>query len=166
MADLAGLAVTLHDTVAALQQHIEDRAAALAAPVVAAAEAAAAAAVAEEQTGRAFEKQRSDDLLAEMRRQLKAQEQQVESHRAILARHDISPATGQPSPRQRRDTLIGALAQELHAAVNEFHDRQPRHFTSLPEDERQAWIRAAEHAIESHTDRIIEAGRPAWWTTP
>jgi hypothetical protein len=75
--DLVGLAETLKDTVAYLDDYIEARASQLAARRIADAELVAAARIATIEEAWATDKQRYADLERELRRQLRALQQQV-----------------------------------------------------------------------------------------
>ncbi len=72
MADLEALADRLAATAASLDAHIERRAWELAEPQIRAVKASAEAQLAEARHEAAFQKQRDDDLIAELRRQLDA----------------------------------------------------------------------------------------------
>ena len=72
MADLDALADRLAATVADLQAYIEARANEIAGPLITATQEKATGQVAEVEHAAAFQKQRDDDLIAELRRQLDA----------------------------------------------------------------------------------------------
>lgn len=156
------LASTLFDTVRELQKHITDRANDVAGPAIAAAEEECRATVESLTRSQDGERERYEDVIAELRRQLAAKDKQVDRHIQTLREHGINPLT-MLAERGKRDALVAGVARELFAADAEHHGRSYLGFDTLPDEQRRDWLAAAEHALESTADRIIEAGRPIWW---
>lgn len=165
MTDVQALAATLFDTVKALQAHIEARAADLAAERLRELEERYDTATAAMERTSAAAQQRHEDLIAEMRRQLTAQERQVLRAHELLRQNGVDPRTGAALTRGGAAPLITGLARELWAGERAYRHLTAHGWELLSEEERARWERAATHALESYVDHIIEAGRPVWWTT-
>jgi hypothetical protein len=166
------LATTLFDTLkeaqrvtAALQQHIEDRAAELAEPKIAEARTRFERGLVALKESAAQAEQRNTDLLAEMRRQLAALDKYRDQLESMLRAYGIDPRTGFALTTSRAgDALLDGLARLIYAGVEDYFDRPPGTFHTLPPGERDKWRGAAQHALESTVDHVIGAGRPIWWT--
>lgn len=68
-------------------------------------------------------------------------------------------------PQEERNALIGAVARDLYDRVMDYHDKSGTRYDDLPPAEQRQWLLAATNALEWETDRIIEHGRPDWWSS-
>jgi hypothetical protein len=159
------LAGTLLDTVRELERHIAERADKLAAQQIDAARTDFDRDLAAVREQTHWDQRRLEDLNAELRRQLDAQVRQVDRHRGLLSQNGIDPRTGLAAGRGASDALITGFARALWSGERDYRDLTDHGWELLSDDERTLWERAATHALESTVDRIIEAGRPVWWTT-
>jgi hypothetical protein len=92
------LALVLFDTVRELNKRIQERAREIADPQIAAVRAECAARTAELERQHKWAIQRAEDLLAEMRRQLAAQDRMSTRYRKFLIKAGIDPLTGVRRP--------------------------------------------------------------------
>jgi hypothetical protein len=157
------LATTLFDTVKALQDHVEARAAEIAAAEIATACARHGQELAVAHHNAEIAQERADAVTGELRRLVDIRDKQLGQLRQMLREHGIDPNTG--ASTVRGGPLIAGFARELWAGVRDYNDLPPTGYDVLPPAEREAWEGAATHALEATVDHIIQAGRPVWWTT-
>jgi len=158
------LAGTLLETVRALEQNVAGRAAKLAEERIDAARAGFERDLAAVREQTHWDQRRLEDLNVELRRQLDAQVRQVDRHRDLLRENGIDPCTGLAAGRGASSALITGFARALWSGERDYRNLTDHGWELLSDDERNRWEHAATHALEATVDRIIEAGRPVWWT--